>query len=74
MGLVNEMSIDDLRQEKLDRVAEELVKSPKSKLVVSKDRLLKEIGVKLASLSPTSRMHSTVDLQIQAKPSPIIDR
>jgi len=51
------MAIDDLRQERLDLIAKELVdRTPnQAKLVVSKERLLREIGAKLAIKSPESR-------------------
>lgn len=83
MGLVSELTIDDLRQDKLERVAEELVqdhhysneRSKGTKLVVSKDRLLREIGSKLESYySPGRKCSSTIDIYQNGDSKEVIPR
>ena len=69
MGLVNELTIDDLKQDRLEKVASQIEKGS-GEMVISKDRVIKEIGEKLASLSPQSR--SPVNQKTEKKNPPNI--
>ena len=51
MGFVNELTIDDLKQDRLEKVTSQIEKGS-GEMVISKDRVIKEIGEKLASISP----------------------
>lgn len=55
MGIVNELKLSYLKQEDLvDRVMKENPKEG-NKIVVTKDRLIEEIGKKIISMSPGSK-------------------